>query len=129
MPQKKPQKIKRWFMFCEPCSHKQIIEKFENEELVEIKRSHVPGGSPRLNKEKKKIEERPKQSQPRMFKCPKCGRGCACKKLPDVYSKEFDRLDEKARKDKEDAEKKKRLEDGTPVVRKEFEGEEPEFTG
>ena len=130
MPQKKQQKIKRWFLFCEPCAHKQIIEKFADTELVEVKRVNVPGGTPRLDKEKKKIVSRPTQPQPRMFKCPNCGRGCACKKLPDVYAEAYTAIDEKARKEKEALEKQKRAEDGMPIKREEFgEDKETEFMG
>ena len=45
-----PQKIKRWFMFCEPCGFRKIItaDNPESEDLTEVKRVNVPGGAPRL---------------------------------------------------------------------------------
>jgi hypothetical protein len=133
MPQKPQQKVKRWYLHCEPCGHKQIIEKFEESDLTEVKRVRVPGGAPRLDKEKKKAVSRPTMAQPRMFKCPSCGRGCACKDLPDVYVNAYKVIDENKRKEKEDLEKEKRAKDGLPVKREAFGGEDEEkkteFTG
>lgn len=48
-------------------------------------------------------------------KCPSCGRGVVVKSLPDVYSKSYDEIDKKMQKAKEEYEKKKRIEDGTPI--------------
>ena len=128
MPQKKPRKIKRWFLFCEPCSHKQIIEKFEDTDLYEIPRADVPGGSPKLDPVKKKTVLSPSTPQPKMFKCPQCGRGCACKNLPDVYEKVYKEIDDNKRKEREEEERRKRMEDGKPVERS-AEEEETEFLG
>ena len=131
MPQKLQQKVKRWYLHCEPCGHKQIVEKFEESNLTEVKRVNVPGGAPRLDKEKKKAVSRPTTAQPRMFKCPSCGRGCTCKNLPDVYADAYKTIDENKHKAQEDLEKQKRADDGLPIKRKEFgdEEKETEFTG
>jgi len=118
---------KRWFVFCEPCSFKQIITSDEPkaENLVEIKSSPIPGGSPRLDAKTKKAKDRPTFDQPKKFKCPNCGRGVRAKKLPDVYSNAYKEVDESRRKREEEQAKKQRLEDGKPHVRE----ADPDFTG
>jgi len=126
---KNQQKVKRWFLFCEPCSNKQIIERFEETDLLEVPRAKVPGGSPRYDGVKKKTVLSSSTSQPRMFKCPSCGRGCVCKSLPDVYADAYGGIDEKTRIEKIAEEKRKRIEDGIPLQRQEFGEDETEFTG
>lgn len=63
------------------------------------------------------------QQKPKV-KCPDCGRGVVVKSLPDVYSKSYDEIDKREQKAKEDLEKKKRIEDGTPMKYR-----PPEFLG
>jgi len=115
----RPQKVKRWFMFCEPCGFKKIItaDNPESDELTEVKRVAVPGGAPRLDPVTKKTVFRESLPTTKMFKCLECGRGCICKKLPDVYADAYKAVDDQARKEKEDSEKQKRIEDGTPEKR------------
>lgn len=113
------QTIKRWFMFCEPCGFRKIIklEGSEAEELTEVKRVDVPGGAPKLDPVKKKTVYRDSVSTTKMFKCLECGRGCVCKKLPDVYAKAYKSVDDKVRMEKEEADKQQRIDDGTPIKR------------
>ncbi len=116
------EKIKRFLVFCEPCAYKKIYSTDNPEDLIQIKVSPIPGGSPRL--EKGKTVERPAKKQLNKVKCPNCGRGVVMKPLPDVYSKSYDEIDKREQKAKEEAEKKKRIEDGTPTKYK-----PPEFLG
>ena len=117
MPKRKPQKVKRWFMFCEPCGFRKIItaDEPESDDLTEIKRVAVPGGAPRLDPVTKKTIYRESLPTTKMFKCLECGRGCVCKKLPDVYADAYKDVDDKIHKDKEDVEKQQRVDDGTPI--------------
>lgn len=112
----KPQTVKRWYLFCEPCSHKQIIQGNDPcHGLTQMKMSPVPGGSPRYDEQEKKTVI--KKTVPRLpyAKCPKCGRACVIKKLPDVYNDVFQSIDEDEKKKKEEAERLKRIEDGAPI--------------
>lgn len=116
---KKPQIIKRWFIFCEPCSYRKIITANDPtaSDLVEIKTASVPGGSPVIDPTTKKIKAKPNQERPKKFKCPQCGRGVVAKKLPEVYDKAYKSVDEEKRKRELEEEKQKRLEDGKPPKR------------
>lgn len=124
---KKPEIVKRWFIFCEPCSYKKILTVDDPSEtdLVEIKTVGTPGGSPFIDPETKKVKAKPTVPRPKKFKCPKCGRGVAIKQLPEVYSKAYKAIDEDRKKRDEEFEKKKRIEDGKPIVR----DKEEEFLG
>ena len=106
------QKIKRWFMYCEPCGFRKIItsENPESDELTEVKRVKVPGGAPRLDAVTKKTLTRDSLETTKMFKCLECGRGCTCKRLPDVYAKAYKLVDDRIRKSKEESEKKEKSE-------------------
>lgn len=115
----KKQVIKRWFLYCEPCSYKRIItaEEPNCDDLVEIKSSPIPKAGPALDPEAKSIKTPKPAEQPKKVKCPNCGRGVIVKKLPDVYANAFKAVDEETRKKQEAEEKKKRLEDGKPHTR------------
>lgn len=119
--------IKRWFIFCEPCSYRQIIigDKPEAENLVEIKTSPIPGGSPVLDSKTKKAKAKPDIPRSKKFKCPQCGRGVMAKKLPDVHANAYKAVDDARRKREEESEKQKRLNDGKPHVRE----SDPDFLG
>lgn len=107
--------IKRYLVFCEPCSYKRILTSDTPDDMVPIKQADVPGGSPRL--EAGKTVSRPAHKQSAKVKCPQCGRGVVVKVLPDVYSKAYQEVDDRQRKNKEDKEKRQRIEDGMPVKR------------
>ena len=111
--------IKRWFLFCEPCSHKQIIEEdLDKVDLIKIKTVKIPGGAPVLDPKTKKAKAKPDHKRPEMFKCPKCGRGVVTKRLPDVYVKAYKKIDDDELKKKQEEEKTKRVLDGKPEKRK-----------
>lgn len=114
---KKTSKIKRYLVFCEPCSFKKIVESDKPEDFFLIKRSAVPSGSPKIDPETKKIKVPKASSQPTMCKCPRCGRGATFKELPPVYAKTYEEIDAKKRKEQEAIERQKRIEDGQPHER------------
>lgn len=95
------------------------------ENLVEIKTSPIPGGSPVLDPKTKKAKSKPDIKRSKKFKCPQCGRGVIAKKLPDVHANAYKSVDDERRKREEDAEKRRRLEDGKPHVRE----SDPDFLG
>lgn len=114
---------KRWFVHCDYCSYSRIFE--QADDLVEIKTSPIPGGSPELNAETKRAEPKPALQQIKKIKCPTCGRGTTVKKLPNVYSKAFKQIDDEERKQNEEAEKERRIKDGLPIKRPPDEGTTP----
>jgi hypothetical protein len=113
--EKKQEAVKRWFVHCDFCSYHRIFD--QAEDLIEIKTSPIPGGSPELNLETKKTTTKPTQAQPKKIKCPSCGRGTVVKKLPEVYSKAFKKIDEEERQRNEQAERERRIRDGQPIKR------------
>ena len=110
----KLEKVKRFLLFCEPCSFKKILGTNTPEDMTPIKTSPVPGGAPKLDPKSGKTLEKKSLNQHAKVKCPQCGRGVTIKPLPDVYSKSYDEIDKREQQAKEAAEKKKRIEDGTP---------------
>ena len=76
------------------------------------------------NQWKESVANVPVVQQKPKVKCPDCGRGVVVKSLPDVYSKSYDEIDKREQKAKEEFEKKKRIEDGTPIKYR-----PPEFLG
>ena len=115
------QKSSRYFIYCEPCSYKKIYEEDSND-LTQIKVSPIPGGCPKLEKGKTVVKKSTKQLS--KVKCPKCGRGVVLKPLPEVYAKSFADIEAKQQKAREEFERQKRIEDGTPLKPK-----PPEFIG
>lgn len=73
---------------------------------------------------KESIQNLPMQKQCSKVKCPKCGRGVVIKALPDVYAKSYDEIDAREQKAREEADRRKRIEDGTPLKK-----ETPDFLG
>jgi hypothetical protein len=68
---------KLYRLYCEYCNWKMTTDGTDAaaKALVEIKVSAVPGGSPKIDPETKKLTT-PKAKQPKKrFKCPQCGRG------------------------------------------------------
>lgn len=107
---------KKKLFFCEFCSFKMILEE-ENfsKELVEIKTSSIQTNIPKLNEKTGKIEIKPEKNQNKKFKCPRCGRGVAIKELQGAYKKTLKDIEEKSEKQKQEVDKKQRIEDGKPL--------------
>ena len=90
----------KFILFCEPCGHKHFI--FEDtDDLLEIKRVDVPGGTPFIDPETKSVKEKKKTPQPKAYKCPKCGRGVVAKRLPGVYEKAQKEEDRKVQEEQD----------------------------
>lgn len=115
---KAPSNIKRYMIFCEPCTFKKILDTDSPDDLIGIPVAAIPSGAPRLDKTTGKVINRPEIPQLPKVKCPKCGRAIVVKPLPEVYSKAFTGIDEQKRRAQEEADKKQRIEDGTPPIRK-----------
>lgn len=106
-------KAKRMMIFCEPCGHKQIIEPKANpEDLTEIPSTKIQAGIPQL--EGNKTVTKPFIERPKMYKCPKCGRGVRIKELLTPYAKALSEIDQKRELERLEADKLKRIEDGKP---------------
>lgn len=117
--------IKRYMVFCEPCTYRQIIEAAEPQELTTIKTSAIPGGSPQLDPATKKAVAPPAKPRQQKVKCPKCGRGIVVRDLPEVYAKEYTAIDERRQQERRAADVQKRIEDGKPIRRE----KDPDFLG
>jgi len=74
--------IKKYNIWCEICGYTRITDGSapEDKKLIEIKRGKVQLTLPKID-ENGKTEEAKFFSQPKMFKCPKCGRGVRIKKV------------------------------------------------
>ena len=106
-------KVKRTMIFCEPCGYKSIIEPKQNpDELTEIVSAKIQAGIPQL--EGNKTVTKPFIERPKMYKCPKCGRGVRVKELLAPYAKAMSEIDQKKELDRLEADKLKRIEDGKP---------------
>lgn len=116
------QLTKRFIVFCEPCSYKRILTTDKPDDMALIKVSAVPGGVPRFDQKTGKTVTRPTQTQCGKVKCPKCGRGVVVKALPVVYSKSYDEVDKRNQAIRDAEEKRKRIEDGTPIKPTDFLG-------
>lgn len=77
------------------------------------------------NEWKESVLNLPMQKQCSKVKCPQCGRGVVIKALPDVYAKSYDEIDAREAKAREDADKRRRIEDGIPIRRE----KDPDFLG
>lgn len=73
--------IKKYLILCEPCGYKRITDGSDDEDLVKIPRSDIPGGAPFIDTTEKKVKFKKSSKQPIMVKCPKCGRGIRIRKL------------------------------------------------
>lgn len=110
--QKKQTNPKKFIVFCEPCSFKQIITSGEDVDLNSIPLSKVPGGAPKIDPVTKKTTEVKSTSRNKAFKCPKCGRGIVSKKLPEVYVKTIKDLEKKEEEKNDEQERQQRIRDG-----------------
>ncbi len=73
--------IKKYTIYCEICGFLRITDGSQSEDkaLKEIKRGKIQRNLPTLNEEGK-TEESKFLTQPKMVKCPKCGRGIRIRK-------------------------------------------------
>lgn len=88
--------MKKFVIHCDACGNNTVTDKADN--LVEIKTAPIPGGVPFYNLEKKSTQTKPSLNRPKMFKCPKCGRGIVARKMLVVESKHGETKNEKETK-------------------------------
>lgn len=111
-------KNKRIIIYCEPCAFKTIIEKEDTvNDFVEIKTSPIPGGVPELDPKTGKTKIKSNTKQNKKYKCPKCGRGVVAKELQGAYVTAIKQIEAKNEAQKIEADRKQRLQDGTPIER------------
>lgn len=65
--------IKTYQFFCDKCSYKRFTNGNDLQDLVEVKISDIPRGSPVLDPSTKKIVIPPSIKRKKIFKCPRCG--------------------------------------------------------
>ncbi len=77
---------RQYKLYCEYCNWKIVTNGSDAaaKSLVEIIVSPVPGGSPKIDLETKKVIYPKSKKQRKRFKCPQCGRGV----LPQIIGKE-----------------------------------------
>ena len=66
--------LKTYRLFCEMCSWKRITDGSDLQDLVEIKKSKIQRGIPRIDPATKKVVEPNWKKMPKQWKCPQCGR-------------------------------------------------------
>jgi len=131
--------LKTYLLYCEPCNWKRITDGSDVQDLVEIKRSPIPGGYPKLDPVTKKVIKPKPKKQPRQFKCPGCGRGILPKKIPNPQAAIDQKLEEENRGERiaqAEAEQEKKLQkvieqatEKSEKRRKEFEEKVNPFDG
>ena len=105
-------------IFCESCAFKQIIPKNPDDcDLVEIKTSAIPSGAPILDPRTGKAKERPQKTQAKKYKCPRCGRGVVAKEVQGAIAKAIKLRDAKTEAERQENDRKKRIQDGLPPER------------
>jgi len=92
--------IKKYVIHCDACGTNIVTDGTDgSKSLVEIKTALIPGGVPTYNAQEKKTETKKSLSRPKMFKCPKCGRGVVARKCFVEESKHEEKNEEKAKSD------------------------------
>lgn len=76
----------KYVIHCDACGSNTVVGD-TNVKMVEIKVAPIPGGIPTYNEELKKTETRKPLPRPKMFKCPKCGRGATARAYTVAESK------------------------------------------
>jgi len=89
----KKQITRKYVLYCEPCNFKKILDKPEDEDLIEIKKSMVPGGYPKLDIESGETKNRENLKRSKQYKCPKCGRGVTIKRYNVPIGRKNDKKD------------------------------------
>ena len=79
-------------LYCEICNWKKISDGSDIKEMIEIKTSPIPGGSPVLDPITKETIVPKNKKQTRRFKCPQCGRVVIPRKLRTEKLSEKDRF-------------------------------------
>lgn len=64
---------KQYQLYCDHCGYKRFSDGTDVKDLVAVKTSDVPRGSPYLDPVTKKTVTPQAMKQPKKFKCPECG--------------------------------------------------------
>ncbi len=75
--------IKLYQLYCDGCHWKRITDGSDVDDLVEVKRSPIPGGIPKIDPVTKKLNTPKEHKLPKRFKCPGCGRLVIPRKIDD----------------------------------------------
>lgn len=80
--------MSKYSFYCEPCGYREFLNEEDFKSKIEISRSPIPKGVVKIE-DGKATEESLKQGvpQPRMFKCPKCGRGVKVREVANLKRK------------------------------------------
>ena len=83
---------RQYRLYCEYCNWKLLTDGADAaaKALVEITVAPVPGGSPKVDPETKKVVFPKSKKQRKRFKCPQCGRGVT----PQVIKEEINGVEE-----------------------------------
>jgi hypothetical protein len=98
--------LKLYQLFCNNCSWKQLTNG-SDVGLVEVKRSPVPGGAPKIDPVTNKVVEPKIKKRVKLFRCPKCGLGITPRIIKDPQAAIDDKkkieetLKERAEREKE----------------------------
>lgn len=73
--------IKTYQFFCDNCGYKRFTKGDDIQDLVQVKQTSIPRGSPQIDPFTKKVVIPPSINRPKTFKCPNCGFLIKAKKL------------------------------------------------
>jgi len=113
------QKSQKKLIFCDFCSFRKILNNADDlKNFNIIKNAKIQSKLPDI-KNKKIVTKNNKD----MIKCPSCGRGILVKNLNGSHLETINKIKTKEQKEKEENEFRKRIEDGKPINKKEFDYE------
>lgn len=79
---------KNYQFFCDNCCYKRITDGTDIKDLVEVKSSPIPKGSPKIDPITKMVVVPQPFKQAKKFKCPKCGHIIKARKITFVEHKD-----------------------------------------
>jgi len=89
--------IKLYQLYCDACHWKRITDGSNIKDLVEVKRSPILGGVPKLDPVTQKLIVPKAHKLPKRFKCPTCGRLVTPRKIKDPQAALVRLLEEEKR--------------------------------
>lgn len=79
--------LRTYQFFCDNCGYKRITNGDDIQDLVLVKQSSIPRGSPVVDPFTKKVVVPPSINRTKVFKCPSCGYLIKAKKITLVDTK------------------------------------------
>lgn len=76
--------LKTYQFFCDNCGYKRFTKGDDIQDLVQVKQTSIPRGSPFIDPLTKKTTAPSAMSRPKSFKCPGCGYLIKAKKITFV---------------------------------------------